>query len=85
MGPMSGSDRDEPIPEADAIEQDLAVEQRSDELPDSVGDRPEADVIEQARPVTEERSVRSPSERGEVPEADWFEQSIVEPLDDEVR
>jgi hypothetical protein len=82
---MTGMDHDEPVPEADAIERERAVEERSDDLPGSVGDRPEADAIEQARLVAEERAVRSSSERGEVPEADWIEQSIVEPLDDEVR
>ena len=83
-GGMAGKDHD-PVPEADAIEQDRAVEEESDDLPGSVGDRPEADAIEQARPVGEERAVRSSSQRDEVPEADWFEQSIVEPLDDEAR
>jgi hypothetical protein len=88
---MTPMDADQVVPEADAFEQDQALVEGAAALPRSIGDKPEADVIEQERSVVEERSVaeersvRSPSERGEVPEADWFEQSIVEPLDDEVR
>jgi hypothetical protein len=82
---MTAMEQNEPVPEADAVEQEVKVEEGWDHLPASVGDRPEADAIEQARPVAEERTLRSSSERGEVPEADWIEQSIVEPLDDEVR
>ena len=46
----------EPVPEADAIEQAMPADDRSDdveppvELPD---DAPEADAIEQATPVTD--------------------------------
>jgi hypothetical protein len=49
-------DTAEPIPEADAIEQAMPADDRSDdleapvELPD---DAPEADAIEQATPVTD--------------------------------
>jgi len=55
-----------------------------------VGDKPEADALEQAQPVGEEVVTpvgsRRPSRgRDEVPEADWLEQSVLEPLDDEER
>ena len=49
-------DAAEPVPEADAIEQAMPADDRSDdlevpvELPDDV---PEADAIEQATPVTD--------------------------------
>jgi hypothetical protein len=46
---------------------------------------PEADALEQERPVVPEREVQLPPERGEVPEADWLEQSRVEPFDEEDR
>ena len=80
-----GDMENEPVPEADALEQERDVEEKTADLVESVGDRPEADAIEQSRPVTEGRTVRPASERGEVPEADWIEQQVTEPLDDEVR
>src|SRR5260370_41476440 len=56
-GMMTGMDHDEPVPEADAIERERAVEERSDDLPGSVGARPDADALEQARAGAEERAV----------------------------
>ena len=85
MGAMAGKDHDEPVPEADAIEQARAIEEDPDELPGSVRALPSADAIDRARAMLDDHAVRSPSDRGEVPEADWLEQSMVEPLDDEVR
>ena len=84
-GPMAGKDHDEPVPEADAIEQARAIQEDPDDLPGSVRGLSGADAVDRARPVVDDHAVRSPSDRGEVPEADWLEQSIVEPLDDEVR
>jgi hypothetical protein len=40
---------DEPVPEADALEQAADVVPTNDEEPAEVGDRPEADALEQAR------------------------------------
>ncbi len=82
---QNGVMENDPVPEADALEQKHDVADAGDDRIDSVGDRPEADALEQRRPVTEERTVRPPAERGEVPEADWIEQNVTEPLDDEVR
>ena len=56
--------------------------------PTPVGDKPEADTLEQARPVAEGpgRSARRLEHvPEEVPEADWFEQSVAEPVDEEER
>jgi hypothetical protein len=46
-------------------------------------DVPEADALEQEKPVVAERTIAVPPERGDVPEADWLEQSVAEPFDDE--
>jgi len=54
-----------------------------DEPAQGVGDKPEADAIEQAHPVDERRARVVAPPRDDVPEADWLEQSVVEPLDDD--
>jgi hypothetical protein len=78
---------DEHVPDADAEEQDMAVDEEAPtvERVDSVGDRPEADVLEQAMVVRAEQNLRSPTRRDDVPEADAWEQAIEEPLDDDDR
>jgi hypothetical protein len=78
---------DEFVPDADAGEQDVVVD---DEAPavervDAVGDRPEADVLEQSMVVRAEQALRSPTRRDDVPEADAWEQAIEEPLGDDER
>lgn len=73
------------VPEADAEEQDEVVDEDGPELErvESIGDRPEADVLEQAVVVHTEQDVRTPTRRDDVPEADAWEQSIEEPLEDD--
>jgi hypothetical protein len=73
--------------EADASEQQIPVDERPpqlDEVPE-VGDRPEADVLEQAAVVSTEQAARPPTIPADVPQADALEQSIDEPIDDELR
>ena len=82
---QDGRMENEPVPEADALKQKRDLAAGGDGRIDPIGDRPEADVLEQSRPVAGERVVRPPDERGEVPEADWMEQQVTEPFDDEVR
>jgi hypothetical protein len=87
-GHDGGMEHDEPISEADALEQagpEETGEIRGD-LNGSLGERPEADALEQAQPVegVQVRVVSRPEEhRDEVSEADWLEQSVVEPLDED--
>jgi hypothetical protein len=48
----TGSDPGAPeVPEADALEQQEEVTPTADELPESVGDAPEGDALEQALPA----------------------------------
>jgi hypothetical protein len=75
-------DPEEPVPEADAQEQAGADEGVAPDVP-IVGEKPEADALEQALPVDEGRVRVVSSHPDEVSEADWLEQSVVEPLDDE--
>jgi hypothetical protein len=77
---------DEFVPESDD-EQDPAVDEEAPtvERVETVGDRPEADVLEQAMVVRSEQDVRSPTRRDDVPEADAWEQAIEAPLDDDDR
>jgi hypothetical protein len=78
---------DEFVPDADADEQDRAVNGEAPlvEPVGGVGDRPEADVLEQSIVVRAEKDIRSPTRRDDVPEADAWEQSIEAPLDDDER
>ena len=46
------------VPEADAFEQTRPLAEGSSDLPDSVGDRPEADALEQERLEDEEDEER---------------------------
>jgi hypothetical protein len=73
------------VPGADAAEQDPVVEEDAPEREpvESVGERPEADVLEQAAVVRTEQDIRMPNRRHDVPEADAWEQSIEEPLEDD--
>lgn len=75
---------DRMVPEADAAEQDTVVDEEAPEVErlDAVGDKPEADVLEQATVVRTEQEFRPPSRRDDVPEADAWEQSIGAPIDD---
>jgi hypothetical protein len=76
---------DDPIPQADALEQHEEPEREPDrpEWPDHLGDRPEADTLEQSMTVEEEQVLEPGQRRDDVPEADWLEQSIGEPVDEE--
>lgn len=78
-------DRDEPVPEADAIEQseDTDSSVAPSELPNEIGEKPEADALDQSRAVSEARVRVVPPERDDVPEADWLEQSVAEPFDED--
>jgi hypothetical protein len=62
----------------------VADEEQPDIEPvETIGERPEADVLEQATLVRAEQAARRPVIRDDVPEADAWEQSIEEPIDDE--
>lgn len=76
---------DDTVPDADAAEQDAPVAGGQPDREDlgSMGERPEADVLEQATVVSTEQAARRPTIRDDVPEADAWEQAIEEPLDDE--
>ena len=79
------ADRDEP--EADVSEQresvtDISVEHPFEALED-LGERPEADTLEQAVPVDEEQVLNPAPSPAEASEADWIEQSIVVPLNED--
>lgn len=78
---------DDFVPGVDAEEQDAPVDGEAPlvEPVERVGDRPEADVLEQAMVVRAEQDVRSPTRRDDVPEADAWEQSIEAPLDEDDR
>lgn len=69
----------------DAAEQDPTVDEDAPArvLPEEVGDRPEADMLEQSVVVETEQAVRRPTVRDDVPIADAWEQSIEEPLDED--
>lgn len=73
------------VPQADAEDQSEVVDEDGPELEpvESIGERPEADVLEQAAVVRTEQEVRRPTQRDDVPEADAWEQSIEEPLGDD--
>jgi hypothetical protein len=72
-------------PDADVAEQQAAVDgdEPAEEHIASVGDRPEADVLEQSRSVHTEQAARHPDLGAEIPEADAWEQAMEVPLDDE--
>ena len=74
-------------PGADTPAEDEPVDEDAPKVErvDAVGDRPEADVLEQAMVVRAEQDVRAPTRRDDVPEADAGEQAIEEPLDEEDR
>lgn len=78
---------DEFVPSADTDEQDRTVDEEAPvaEPVAGVGDRPEADVLEQSMVVRAEQNVHAPTRRDDVPEADAWEQSIEAPLDDDDR
>jgi hypothetical protein len=76
-------DHDEPVPERDAREQSENPDVAPVDLPEGVGEKPEADALEQAHPVERDRVRVIPPGRDDVPEADWLEQSVVEPLDED--
>lgn len=92
-------DREDPVPEADALEQseDLTGDVAADHIEygagagaetgagdlGDLGATPEADVIEQRTPVEERRVKVVSAPPSDVPVADWLEQSVVEPLDDD--
>jgi len=73
--------------EADASEQQepatsVSVEDPFEVLED-LGEKPEADVLEQAIPVDEDQILRPGGSRIEASDADWMEQSIEVPLDED--
>jgi len=79
------ADRDES--EADVSEQKepamgVSVEDPFEVLTD-LGERPEADVLEQAIPVEEDQVLSPAGSRVEASDADWIEQSIEVPLDED--
>lgn len=76
---------DDIVPDADAAEQDAPVVTGPSDREDVgvIGERPEADVLEQSVAVSTEQATRRPAIRDDVPEADAWEQAIEEPLDDE--
>jgi hypothetical protein len=78
---------DNTAPRADEAEQDAPVsgEPPTKEQVDLVGDRPEADVLEQAAIVRTEQAARHPRVADDVPEADAWEQAIEAPLDEDER
>jgi hypothetical protein len=76
-------DQHEPVPENDAQEQPESPDGTSADLPEDLGEKPEADVLEQALPVQRERVRKIAPARDDVPEADWLEQSVAEPLDED--
>jgi hypothetical protein len=80
MDPM---DQHEPVPENDAQEQPESPDGPSVDLPGDLGEKPKADVLEQALPVQRERVRKIAPAHDDVPEADWLEQSVVEPLDED--
>ncbi len=69
----------------DGAEQDPPVDEEAPEVEPvgSVGDKPEADMLEQAAVVRTEQELHRPSRGDDVPEADAWEQAIEEPIDDE--
>ncbi len=76
-------------PEADVSEQRRAADDAPAEplevLVTEIGERPEADVLEQAE-VVEERQVMGHADRApDAPEADWLEQQVAEADEDERR
>ena len=74
------------VPDADAAEQhDTAEGELAPTVPEAV-DAPEADALDQARPVDEDGAggaARVHPPDVEASEADWLEQSRAEPIDDE--
>ncbi len=79
------ADRD--TPEADVAEQEKSAASASAdgfaEVPDDLGEQPEADVLEQALPVEEDQILSPAGSRAEASDADWIEQSIEVPLDED--
>lgn len=79
-------EHDEPVPEADALEQEEPVTADAGEpRPGPAGAVPEADALEQAQVVDAAQTRVPAARRDDAPEADWLEQTIVEPVDDEER
>ena len=78
---------DDGVPEADGDQPDLVVGEEPPEIqpPQALGERPEADVLEQTTLVRADQAVRRPVIRDDVPEADAWEQSIEEPIDEDDR
>ena len=74
-----------PTPDTVAAEDDRTVADDAPAVvaPEAVGERPEADVLEQSAVVETEQAVRRPTVRDDVPIADAWEQSIEEPLDED--
>ena len=76
---------DPTVPDADAAEQDAPVDAEPPAMDrvDVIGERPEADVLEQAAIVRSEQAATRPTIRDDVPEADAWEQAMEAPLDDD--
>ena len=73
--------------EADVAEQEepatsVSVDDPFEVLKD-LGERPEADVLEQAIPVDEDQILSPAGSRVEATDADWMEQSIEVPIDED--
>ena len=81
-GMMGEMDHDEPVPEADALEQRRPVDQVGGR---GSGDDSEADAVKQGQRAEGARADLAHPDRDDVPEADWLEQSIDEPFDDDER
>ena len=75
---------DDPVPEADAQEQSIPVDDSvvPPEVPVIPPDVPEADALEQAQQVRDRAPV-PPQIRADVPEADALEQSVPAGHEDE--
>jgi hypothetical protein len=84
-------DKEDEMAERDKSEADVSDQERPAtsaspddalEVPDEFGERPEADVVEQAM-VVEEDQIQAPTgSREEASDADWIDQSIEVPLDE---
>ncbi|HLX87037.1 MAG TPA: hypothetical protein VKR22_01045 [Acidimicrobiales bacterium] len=72
-------DKDRTASEPDDTEADASP------TPGEIGDRPEADVLEQSEVVEEQQSVQRSPRPPDADEADWLEQSVAENLDDDRR
>lgn len=76
---------DDGIPDAELDDHDSPVDAEHPAMArvGALGERPEADALEQATLVRTEQAVHRPVVRDDVPEADAWEQSIEEPIDDD--